>query len=165
AARMEALGIRTGADLRAADLAFLQHHFGSRAAYLHGAARGRDDRPVRANRPRKSLGAETTFAHDLIGRAALVEGLNEIIEVLWERHVRANAHARTVTLKVRFTDFRTVTRARTLGRAVASRAMLAETGEALIDGLLPLALGVRLLGLTLSGLSTTEDEREPVLPL
>jgi DNA polymerase-4 len=165
AARMEALGIRTGADLRAVDLGFLQRHFGSRAAYLHAAARGQDDRPVRADRVRKSLGAETTFTQDLIGRAALLAGLEEIVDTLWERHVRANTQARTITLKVRFADFRTVTRARTLGHAVTARETLAGTGAALIDGLLPLELGVRLLGLTLSGLSGMTEEREPSLPL
>jgi DNA polymerase-4 len=162
---MVALGIHTGADLRGADLAFLQRHFGSRAGYLHAAARGEDDRPVRADRPRKSLGAETTFLHDLIGRTALIAGLEEIVDTLWERQARTEARARTVTLKLRFADFRTITRARTLGAPVAARTTLAQTGVALIDALLPLERGVRLLGLTLSGLSAPTAEREPTLPL
>ena len=164
AARMERLGILTGADLRAADLIFLQRHFGSRAAWLHAAARGRDDRPVRADRPRKSLGAETTFAEDLIGRAALLTGLGEVIDMLWRRAERAEALGRTVTLKVRFADFRTVTRARTLATPVATRERLVEMGTALVDGLLPLDLGVRLLGLTLSGFEEG-DASQPALPL
>ena len=64
-ARMERLGIRTGSDLKAQTLAFLQQHFGKAGPYYYGIARGIDERPVRADRVRKSIGAENTFAADL----------------------------------------------------------------------------------------------------
>ena len=65
AERMAALGIETGADLRACDIAFLRDHFGSQADYLYRAARGIDLRPVKANRARKSVGAERTLDKDV----------------------------------------------------------------------------------------------------
>jgi len=164
AAKMERLGIATGADLRAADLLFLQRHFGSHARYLHDAARGRDDRPVSPDRPRRSLGVETTYDVDLAGRAALVAALEDLIDTLWERSEAARAAGRTVTLKVRFADFRQVTRARTLAAPVADRATLARVGTALVDGLLPIGIGVRLLGITLSGFGGEGSDDQPVQP-
>ena len=65
AAKMNRLGIRTGLDLRAQSLDFLAGHFGKAADYYHGVARGHDERPVEADRVRKSVGAENTFARDL----------------------------------------------------------------------------------------------------
>ena len=65
AARMERLGIHTGLDLRAQTMAFLQQHFGKAGSYYYWVARGVDERPVRADRIRKSVGAENTFAADL----------------------------------------------------------------------------------------------------
>ena len=65
AAKMNRLGIHTGLDLRAQPLAFLAGHFGKAAEYYHGVARGHDERPVEADRVRKSVGAEHTFATDL----------------------------------------------------------------------------------------------------
>ena len=68
---MQRLGIQTGADLRTKSLAFLQQHFGKSAAWYLGIANGQDDRPVVADRPRKSSGSETTFERDLIASAEI----------------------------------------------------------------------------------------------
>ena len=151
AARMAALGIETGADLRDRPLAELQAHFGSHAAYLHGAARGHDDRPVRPDRPLKSVGAERTFDTNLSAPADLDAGLARVADAAWTRIERSGARGRTVTLKLRHADFRTITRARSLAEPVADRAALLDTGRALLGPLLPAS--VRLLGLTLSGLA------------
>ena len=152
AEKMAALGIATGADLRERDAAFLRAHFGSFADYLYRAARGIDLRPVRADRPRKSVGGERTFAHDISSGAALRETLDAIVEIVWERIETAGAQGRTVTLKLRHSDFTTLTRARSLPRAVADKAEFAAIGRALLDELLPLPQPVRLMGLTLSSL-------------
>jgi DNA polymerase-4 len=165
AARMECLGILTGADLAARSLAFLERHFGSSAAYLHGAARGIDHRPVRADRERKSIGAERTFETDLVGRQALLAALEPIVEAVWTRIERAGAAGRTVTLKIKLADFRILTRARTLPGTIPDRAAFATQGAELLDAALPLDNGVRLLGLTLSGLGEAEavSDRQPLL--
>jgi DNA polymerase-4 len=152
AAKMERLGIHTGADLAAQSLAFLESQFGSSASYLHAAARGIDHRPVRADRERKSIGAERTFESDLIGREALLAALEPIVEAVWTRIERAGATGRTVTLKVKLADFRILTRARTLPAPIADRASFADHGAGLLEAALPFDNGVRLLGLTLSHL-------------
>jgi DNA polymerase-4 len=168
AAKMERLGIRTGADLRDRDLAFLQQHFGSYADYLYGAARGEDHRPVRVNRIAKSIGAERTFSENLHDPAALAEALERVADAAWERIARHDTAGRTVTLKVRHADFRTLTRARSPAEPVRDRATFAAIGHQLLTAHLPVPGGVRLLGLTLSALVRDADGREPaqaVLPL
>ena len=165
ARRMERLGILTGADLAAHPLVDLQRHFGSYAAYLHHAARGEDQRPVRAHRVAKSIGAERTFSTNLTDPAELAEALARVADAAWERIERKAARGRTVTLKLRRADFHTVTRARSLASPVATRAMLLEVGDALMRAELPVQGGVRLLGLTLSALARAEEQQQPGLPL
>ena len=166
ARRMEALGILTGADLAERSLAFLQAHFGSYADYLHGAARGIDHRPVRAHRTPKSIGAERTFERDLAEATDLEAALTVVADAAWTRVERSGARGRTVTLKLRHADFRTITRARSVAAAVPSRDVFLAIGTDLLRQQLPVAGGVRLLGLTLSSLGGDEGEPEqPVLPL
>jgi len=161
AEKMAKLGIATGADLAAKDIAFLRRHFGSFADYLYRAARGIDLRPVRANRKRKSLGGERTFMEDISAGHALHETLDTIADIVWSRIEEAEARGRTVTLKLRYTDFRIVTRARSIPHFVTGKAEFAKLGHALLDELLPLPLPIRLMGLTLSALEGEEDERKP----
>jgi DNA polymerase-4 len=165
AKKMERLGILTGADLRDQPLPFLQQHFGSYAAYLHAAARGQDGRPVRAHRQAKSIGAERTFETNLTDPAALAEALARVADAAWERIERKGARGRTVTLKLRRADFHTITRARSVTRPVDARATLLTIGEALMAGEVPVAGGVRLLGLTLSALVGDAEEPQAALPL
>jgi len=161
AEKMAALGIRTGADLRGHDLAFLRQHFGNLADYLYRAARGIDLRQVRADRPRKSIGGERTFHHDISSGTALRETLDGIVDIVWERIERGKAQGRTVTLKLRHSDFTTLTRARSVPQPVADKAEFARIGHALLDELLPLPLPVRLMGLTLSSLLGEDPRTEP----
>ncbi|WP_296677958.1 DNA polymerase IV [Novosphingobium sp.] len=157
AEKMAALGIETGADLAAHDIDFLRRHFGSQADYLYRAARGIDLRRVKANRARKSLGAERTFDKDISSGSALREVLERIIAITWERIAKAQAQGRTVTLKLKHADFTALTRARSLARPVATRDEFAAIGHALLDEVLPLAQPVRLMGLTLSQLDGEEE--------
>jgi DNA polymerase-4 len=165
AAKMTALGIETGADLRERELAFLQAHFGSYADYLYGAARGIDHRPVRNHRPTKSVGAERTFETDLSSREDLHAALDRVAEAAWVRIERHATRGRTVTLKLRFSDFRTITRARSLARGVFDREGFFAAGRALLEAQLPVALGVRLLGLTLSGIAAGAEALEQAVLL
>jgi DNA polymerase-4 len=157
ARRMAALGIETGADLRRHDLPFLQKHFGKAATFYYWASRGRDDRPVRDRESRKSVSVEDTFEHDLLDEDALVAALDEIANRLWPRVEKAHAIGRTVTLKIKLSDFRILTRSRTLPHAVHDRAQILETGRALLRAQLPLPLGARLLGLGLHNLEENSD--------
>jgi len=90
AARMQRLGIETGADLRAKSRAFLQQHFGKSAAWYLGIANGEDDRPVVADRPRKSSGSETTFERDL---TTSVQNMPPVSRVRIRRNERAARQA------------------------------------------------------------------------
>jgi DNA polymerase-4 len=167
AKKMESLGILSGADLRDRPLAFLQAHFGSYADYLYRAARGEDHRPVRSHRQSKSVGAERTFETNLSDRTELHGALARVAEAAWVRIDRSGTRGRTVTLKLRHADFRTITRARSFGVAIADEAAFLAVGGELLDAQLPVPDGVRLLGLTLSGIvgETPEDEVQPSLPL
>lgn len=159
AERMAKLGIHTGADLRGQSLAFLEQHFGSSAFYLHQASRGQDDRPVRPNRARKSVGAERTYAADLFDENQLLPALDTIIDTVWERIERHQTHGRTITLKVKYADFQQITRSRTVSPPLAERAVFEEVARSLLQALLPSPKGIRLLGLTLSGLERSAAER------
>lgn len=152
AEKMAKLGVHTGADLAHKDAAWLAHHFGSWSGYLYQAARGIDDRPVNANSIRKSLGGETTYFDDKLSEAELREALEDIIDLVWARIDRYQARGKTVVLKVRYSDFRTVTRSRTVGHIVDSRRDFGQLGHELLEQILPAEMGIRLLGLTLTGL-------------
>ncbi|WP_409321612.1 DNA polymerase IV [Sphingomonas sp. BK580] len=165
AAKMARLGIETGADLRDRDIAFLRAQFGSHADYLHAAARGIDERPVRAHREAKSVGAERTFESNLSETAAIEAALERVADAAWARIERAEARGRTVTLKLRRADFATITRARSLATPIRDRAQLVAIGRTLLAPLLPVEGGVRLLGLTLSGLQRDEVPAQAALPL
>jgi len=162
AEKMARLGIETGADLAARDIAWLRANFGSFADYLYRAARGIDLRPVRANRIRKSLGGERTYNEDISSGSALRAALDDIIEIVWERIAEHEARGRTVTLKLKFTDFQIMTRAKSLPQAVSGKAEFARLSREILDEALPLPMPVRLMGLTLSNLEGEEgDERPP----
>ena len=162
AEKMARFGIKTGADLAAKDIAWLRQHFGSFAEYLFRAARGIDLRPVRANRVRKSIGGERTFHDDVSSGHALRDRLEEIIDIVWERIAEKDTRGRTVTLKLKFTDFQLMTRAKSLPHPIGNKAEFAGVARAILNETLPLPMPVRLMGLTLSGLEgEAEDERPP----
>lgn len=152
AEKMAKLGIATGADLAAKDIEFLQANFGSMGDYLYRAARGIDLRRVSAHRVRKSVGGERTFSEDISSGPALRETLDNIIDIVWDSIERSEAKGRTVTLKMKYSDFQNVTRAKTVDHPVADKQEFARISRALLDELLPLPLPIRLMGLTLSKL-------------
>jgi len=165
AARMNQLGILTGADLRKCPLPFLQGHFGKAGGFYHSIARGIDDREVRPDRPRKSIGSETTFAQDLDSYDALLERLRPCIDSVWKHVERHRMFGRTVTLKARYSDFRIITRSRTSVSPVAARKELERGGAELLSSLFPLPLGIRLIGISLSNLTSADDGEAAQLAL
>ena len=160
AKKMEQLGIKSGLDLRAPTLAFLQQHFGKAGSYYYWAARGIDERPVRADRVRKSVGAENTFAADLVAYEAAWDALQEIVDKVWAYCTRSAVRGRTVTLKVKFANFQQITRSRTNPTRIGTRDELEQLGNALLEPLFPVKRGIRLLGISLSSLAGTEAEAE-----
>jgi DNA polymerase IV len=158
ATKMEQLGIRTGLDLKEQSLAFLQQHFGKAGSYFYWAARAIDDRRVRADRIRKSVGAENTFPADLFTLEAARDQLRDIIEKIWAHCERSGTRGRTVTLKVKFANFRQITRRRTGQLPIGTRGELEKLSIALLEPLFPVTRGIRLLGVSVSSLAVEEPE-------
>ena len=153
ARRMEALGILTGADLRARSLAELEARFGGSGAWYYRICRGIDDREVRPDRPYKSVSAERTFDEDLREPDRLAAGLERVAGYAWARIERAGVAGRTVTLKVKYGDFTLISRSKSCPEAVTDSAAFASAGQALLATLIPVPKGIRLLGLGLHNLS------------
>jgi DNA polymerase IV len=102
---MNALGLYTGLDMRNQSLDFMQANFGKAGAYYYWISRGVDNREVRANRVRKSVGAENTFSTDLTEFDTMVAELQPLIDKVWRHCEDKGARGRTVTLKMKFNDF------------------------------------------------------------
>ena len=165
AARMEALGIHTGADLKLRGVEELRAHFGKAGPYYFALARGVDTRAVQADQVRKSAGAENTFAEDLVTFDQAAAALGPIVEKVWRFCDQGGIRGRTVTLKVKFADFRQITRSRTAISPIAREADLAATALALLAPVFPPRRPIRLLGVTLSGLDEGGVEAETQLTL
>ena len=157
-AKLERLGVRTIGDLAALDERLVQQALGNaQGGHLAALAAGVDDRPVEVDRAVKSIGHEETYPTDLTERSDLERELVRLSDAVAARLRRQTTAARTVTLKVRFAGFRTVTRSVTLASAV-------DTTDELVTALRPLlraldvAEGVRLLGVSTSNFSAPSQQ-------
>jgi DNA polymerase-4 len=164
-AKMNRLGIETGLDLRAQALPFLQQHFGKSGPYFYWIARGIDERPVRADRVRKSVGAENTFSVDLITFETARDALLPIIDKVWRHCESAGTRGRTVTLKVKYADFQQITRSQSPRGGVAGRAALERIALELLTAQFPVVKGIRLLGVSISVLDHASEADTEQLPL
>ncbi|WP_018096562.1 DNA polymerase IV [Sinorhizobium meliloti] len=165
AEKMKRLGIETGADLKSRDLAFLQQHFGKSGPYFYWIARGIDEREVKPDRIRKSIGAEDTFREDVHDLEAARAGLEPLIDKVWHYCEASGIRGKTVTLKVKWADFTQITRSKTIVAPIASAAEMGEIVELLLSPIFPAAKGIRLLGVTLSSLDPVADRSGPQLAL
>lgn len=156
--RMKGIGIDTGADLRARTEEELTAHFGKAGRYFYRMAHALDDRPVRVDRIRKSLGAERTFERDISDVAEMLERLKKIADEVSRRLQKAGIGGRTVTLKVKYGDFTISSRSRTMRYDLHGAEDLYEIGKELLCIPVPPPRPVRLLGLTLSNLREPGDE-------
>lgn len=156
AEKMYRLGIFTGADLRGRSEAFLCEHFGKSGSHFYQVVRGEHHSPVQPSRIAKSVGAEHTFAENLSSEVFMLEKLEGIAAELEKRLASRQRSGRTVTLKIRYSDFSLQTRSRTLAGPVAVAAEILETARELLyqD---PLQNSVRLLGISLSNLDSEGD--------
>jgi DNA polymerase IV len=164
AAKMHALGIETGADLRSQRLDFLQDHFGKAGGWYFEIARGRDDRPVRPDRERKSSGSERTFPEDLTDPARIEAGVIAMADEVWSWCEKSNSRGRTVTVKVKWANFQITTRSRSMEAAVETRGKLREVALDLIRSVFPPARGIRLVGVSLSNFGSQTAREAAELP-
>lgn len=158
--KMNGLGISTGADLRAKELHWLAQHFGSSSQHYYNISRGIDLRPVNPTRIRKSIGAEETFLEDIFDLQLAAKMLAPIADKVSCRCQDKGVVGRTITLKVKYADFEQVTRRQTVQEPTADADRILEISEALLAGLFPFRSGIRLLGITSSGL-TQPDHSQP----
>ncbi|MBC9247925.1 DNA polymerase IV [Paracoccus sp. 11-3] len=163
--KMNAMGIHTGADLRAQELEFLRRRFGKSGQYYWNISRGIDHRQVRPDRIRKSVGAENTYFTDLMTLDECYQALAPLADKVWRHVSKHELQGRTVTLKVKFADFQQVTRARTLHHSVGSEQELLSIAHELATLVLPDPRGARLLGITLSGFDHEEPRDDAQLDL
>jgi len=163
-AKMNKLGIKSGKDLRQWKREDLVSKFGKSGHYYFNIARGIDNRPVQSQRVRKSLGKETTFAEDVLSISLLLEKLEELAKQVLASLQAQTLSARTLTLKVKYADFQQVTRAYTVDENLDLVAIL-KLLSLLIQRTEAGTKAVRLIGLSLSGLQSSENTNNKQLGL
>ena len=157
--RLERFGVRTVADLAALPRDTLVGALGQSAGqHLHDLSWARDPRPVEPDRAVKSVSHEETYASDLFERRDLEREATRLADGVGTRLRRAGLSGRTVTVKVRYHDFSTITRAETVPRPVATGVAIGRVATSLLTGV-DLSPGVRLLGVAVSNLSQGEPEQ------
>jgi DNA polymerase-4 len=165
AAKMHSLGIHTGAGLKGRTLSELTHHFGKAGHYYYKIARAEDDRPVEANRVRKSIGAETSFAQDLSDISQMLQELEQIAQIVEQRLEQHETRGRTLTLKVKFSDYHQITRSTTMLAPISELSTIFEIAKALFESIDLENRSIRLLGISLSNLDNAKQTQVIQLPL
>jgi DNA polymerase-4 len=162
-AKMNGLGLRAGLDMRNQSREFMQTNFGKAGSYYYWISRGVDNRDVRADRIRKSVGAENTFSNDLTELKCMLAELQPLICKVWLHCEHKGTRGRTVTLKVKFADFELISRSRTLAGAISSRDELGSVSAELLKALFPMEKAVRLLGVSISTFEQAKDSEQTSL--
>jgi DNA polymerase-4 len=147
-----AAGIRTIGDLAARSDADAERWLGSRGTFLLEMARGIDDRGIETESERKSIGAETTFARDLADGPELRDELHRVAEEVGARMARSSAAARTVAIKLRYANFRKISRQSSQKATVSSAAVIEAIATVLFDDVAREGDQFRLLGIQCSNL-------------
>jgi DNA polymerase-4 len=151
--RMYHFGIFTGKDLKLKSQEFLEEHFGKSGLYFYNIVRGIHNSPVKPNRIAKSVAAEHTFTENLTSEIFMMEKLERIAEELGRRLKKYNISGKTVTLKIKYSDFTTQTRSKTLPYFISDKGLLLETAKDLLFQE-RMKDSVRLLGISLNNLNT-----------
>ena len=158
AEKMYQLGIFTGKDLKAKTIDYLDQHFGKSGRYYYYVVRGIHNSEVKSNRIRKSLAAERTFNENLSSEIFMLEKLDHIAEEVARRLNKGHVAGKTVTLKIKYSDFTLQTRSKTLPYFISDKAILLETAKDLLYQE-KLNNSVRLLGISLSNLNTEKSNK------
>ena len=155
--KMYQLGIFTGADLKSKSLAFLEQHFKSSAKHYYNIVRGIHNSPVRPSRTRKSLGAEHTYLENLTSEVFIIEKLEALTNEIENRLLKSNVKGRTVTLKIKYSDFNQTTRSKTLDKFIHLKTDIFPVVKELLYQE-ELKESVRLLGISISNLNNEEPK-------
>lgn len=158
--KMYNLGIFTGRDLKSKSLEYLTETFGKSGRYYYYVVRGIHRSEVKPNRIRKSLGAERTFFENISSEIFMLERLKEIAVEIERRLKKSKVAGKTVTLKIKYSDFSLQTRSKTLPYFISDKALIFETVKELLFQE-KVSNSVRLLGISLSNLNTETKEKPP----
>ena len=150
AGKMKTMGLHTGADVKKLTEAELTRHFGKAGRFFYKIVRGQDDRVVQPHRETKSVGAEDTFPYDLKSVEEMNEELEKIALIVQDRLQRHGLKGRTITLKIKYHDFKLVTRSQSFPQGVDDRNVITSTAKALLSATDLDEKKVRLLGISLS---------------
>jgi DNA polymerase-4 len=163
--KMNSLGIFNGADLKKFSQQDLVKHFGKMGLVYYQNARGIDEREVEPNKERKSVGAENTFITDTINMDELKSELVLVAKETWSRATKQNFQGRTITLKIKYQDFKQITRSKTLNDYVATYSTLIENAASLLEKTITPTQSkkIRLMGITISNNKDPEIEQLPLL--
>ena len=160
AEKMYQKGIFTGKDLKSKSIDFLDEHFGKSGRYYYHVVRGEQNSEVKPNRIRKSLAAERTFSENLSSEIFMLEKLEHIAEEVCRRLTKSKVAGKTITLKIKYSDFTLQTRSKTLPYFVSDKTLILETAKDLLYQE-KLSNSVRLLGISLSNLNTEKTTKKP----
>ena len=153
AEKMYQLGIFTGKDLKSKRKVYLEEHFGKSGLYYYDVVRGIHNSEVKPNRVRKSLAAEHTFNENLSSEIFMLERLDQITNEVSKRLKKSKVAGKTVTLKIKYSDFTLQTRSKTLHYYISDKSLIFETAKDLLFQE-KLSNSVRLLGISMSNLNT-----------
>jgi DNA polymerase-4 len=156
ALKMHQLGIHNGADLKRWDLVSLVRNFGKAGVFFYDIARGIDERPVEQSQERKSVGTELTYEKDLTTSFEIIAELYKLEKELMERLEHSETTGRTITLKMKFSDFRQITRSRTVQHYIRDFETLHKEVTILRKSVKLENPRIRLLGVSVTNLETDE---------
>lgn len=164
ASKMYNLGIFNGENLKDKSEEFLKQHFKNSGTHYYNIVRGIHHSEVKPNRIRKSVAAEHTFAKNLTSEIFMLKKLDKISEELEQRLIRSKVSGKTITLKIKYSDFKTQTRSKTLPYFVKNKAILFETVKELLfqEKILN---SVRLLGISVTNLNIHSKKTEKIIDI
>ncbi|WP_210420694.1 DNA polymerase IV [Chitinophaga sp. XS-30] len=165
AEKMRRMNLHTGADLKKLTENDLVQHFGKTGRFYYRIVRGIDEREVQPHRETKSLGAEDTFPYDLTTVEEMNAELDKIAVTVTERLKKYDLKGRTVTLKIKYSDFRQITRNQSFPYPVSDLETIAGTAKQLLLKTEPDDVKIRLLGITLSNFDEGKNAESPQLTL
>ena len=157
AEKMYKLGIYEGKDLKQKTVEYLTTHFGKSGAYYYNVVRGIHLSEVKSNRTQKSIAAERTFFDNITSEIHMLEKLEHIAEELERRLKKSKVSGKTVTLKIKYSDFTQQTRSKTIQYFISDKHLILETAKALLFQEKP-KNSVRLLGISLSNLNNVKKD-------
>lgn len=156
-------GIYKGEDLLKLSRTELEKITGNQYMFFYNIARGIDERPVKADRKRKSIGAEKTFSPSITGELNIREAAMTIFDVLWKRYEKHLVKGKTLSLKYRTSDFNTFTRSMTYDKNITDKAVTSKSALELIYENIDFKSELRLIGFTISNLEVKEDNAQLVI--